>query len=139
MNYEYIIIEEFQSEQQMKDTLEFTIERVGRVSSELSKKSFIMPFKGDFPLLTSAEFNYIERQSLDDPYFDSLPMSMQRKVFQAEYISFYSKKFTEFILKRDVTLNQFKKKDIKEKSKILEDFIFSNNLDFSMLDVNTQV
>lgn len=120
--------------EQNKRQLSLLLNRVGRVSEILyEKQPSLLPFKDKFPLIDIIEQSAFLNECSKYLYFDDLPSNYKEKIYKAEKIKFFDKKFLNYLDLNNISKKEFKNKNPKTKMDIFYNFLFSNKMDDGIL------
>lgn len=131
----YIVYENGVDIEEQREQMLLLFNRVGKITPILySDKPTQLPFKISFPILDILEQAVFLKECQKHLLFEDLPEHYKKKIYLAEKVNFFNSKFLEYLKNQKIKERDFSKKDLKEKSNILYDFLFSNHLDIGILN-----
>lgn len=110
--------------------------RFANVSGLLTESNpSLIPFKCKFPLVPELEYRVFLEQLQRYEYIDELPNYLKEILDKAEKIKDWDSSFKNFLIEKDISKREFKEKNPKTKLDILYEWLFSEQLDISVLEL----
>jgi hypothetical protein len=110
--------------------------RFANVSGLLTESNpSLIPFKCKFPLVPELEYRVFLEQLQRYEYIDELPNYLKEILDKAEKIKDWDFSFKNFLIEKDISKREFKEKNPKTKLDILYEWLFSEQLDISVLEL----
>lgn len=110
--------------------------RFANVSGLLTESNpSLIPFKCKFPLVPELEYKVFLEQLQRYEYIDELPNYLKEILDKAEKIKDWDFSFKNFLIEKDISKREFKEKNPKTKLDILYEWLFSEQLDISVLEL----
>lgn len=110
--------------------------RFANVSGLLTESNpSLIPFKCKFPLVPELEYKVFLEQLQRYEYVDELPNFLKEILDKAEKIKDWDSSFKNFLIEKDISKREFKEKNPKTKLDVLYEWLFSEQLDISVLEL----
>lgn len=97
--------------------------------------SWLIPFRGNLPLLPSYRVAYYQKMCLSVPYVSELPQEFQDIAWKAYEIATMHENFRKYLQEYGIDQNEFAGLSEEEKADKLADWMEKSNIDISRLTI----